>query len=419
MKSLLPLVVLASLLGVSTSQTIIATTPPFVAQVLVPNIVRPRAMVLDPVSGDILVTSSTQSRITAIREVNHGNGTATVYTTVIVDGAGLGLNHGIAYYNGFLYASNPTTVFRWPYTPGQFSLISQAHRQTVINGIPSVQGHTTRTLAFDRQGFLYVAIGTQTNATPSPHRSRILRFNLAQQFMPIPFGNGQVYADGCRNTVGLGFNANGVLFGVDMGADMLSRPDIGAIWGQNPGDEMNRIPVAGRHYGFPDCWSSYNLPGHPPRSQWAWPNAGVNLPAMDAWCQNPNNNVAPVASFPAHASPMSIEFFNGVGCGVNGAFPCAGTDEAIVSFRGSWHNGIPHGYKVSWYRFNRAQEIPTGEFVDIIFSPVAVNSCNTCLRPAGAIFNRNGHVIVTGDTTNEIFRVAHNTQLPLIRHVHV
>lgn len=71
---------------------------------------------------------------------------------MIVDGAGLGLNHGIAFYGGYLYASNPTTVFRWPYTPGSFQLLNQNTRQTVIQGIPSVQGHSTRTLAFDRQG---------------------------------------------------------------------------------------------------------------------------------------------------------------------------------------------------------------------------------------------------------------------------
>lgn len=160
--------------------------------------------------------------IIAHRETNNGNGTVTVTTTVIVEGTGLGLNHGIAFANGFLYASNPTTVFRWPYVPGSFNLISEALRQTVIQGIPAVAGHTTRTLAFDRQGRLYVAIGTQTNATPSPHRSRILRFsNLGNEFLPIPFGNGEIFAHGTRNTVGLGFNLNDVLFGVDMGADMV------------------------------------------------------------------------------------------------------------------------------------------------------------------------------------------------------
>lgn len=156
------------------------------------------------------------------RETNNANGTVTVTTRIIVDGAGLGLNHGIAFYGNFLYASSPTQVFRWPYTPGSWALINQATRETVIQGIPSVQGHTTRSLSFDRQGRLYVAIGTQTNATPSPHRSRILRFsNLASQFLPIAFGTGEVFAHGTRNTLGLGFNANDVLFGVDMGADQV------------------------------------------------------------------------------------------------------------------------------------------------------------------------------------------------------
>lgn len=78
----------ASLLSYAVAQTIVATTPPFVAQLYVPNvrpfcydqsmnrsnannlnsfqIVRPRSMIMD-MAGDVLVTSATQSRITAIR----------------------------------------------------------------------------------------------------------------------------------------------------------------------------------------------------------------------------------------------------------------------------------------------------------------------------------------------------------------
>jgi len=415
----LSLLCLASLLSYSVAQTLVATTPPYVTQLYVPNITRPRHMILDP-AGDVLVTSATQSRVTAIRETNNANGTVTVTTRVIVDGAGLGLNHGIAFANGFLYASNPTTVFRWPYTPGSFLLISQATRQTVIQGIPNVQGHSTRTLAFDAQGRLYVAIGTQTNATPSPHRSRILRFtNLATPALPIAFGSGEVFAHGTRNTLGLGFNLAGTLFGVDMGADQLNRTDVpGAVWGNNPGDEMNRHALpTNRHFGFPDCWSAYRLPTHPQSTQFAWPFAGVNLAAMDTWCRNPANNVPPVLSFPAHSSPMSIEFYDGSNCGVNGGFPCSAIGDALVTFRGGWHAGIPHGYKVTQYRFNSATETPTGEAIDVIFSPVAQNSCNSCLRPAGAVFNRNGHLLVSADTTHQIFRVAHNTVLPTIINV--
>lgn len=67
---------------------------------------------------------------------------------------------------------------------------------------------------------------------------------------------------------------------------------------------------------------------------------------------------------------------------------------------------------------NRETELPTGEVVDIIYSPNATNSCNSCLRAAGAIFNKDGHLIVTGDTTNEIFRVAYDAALPIISNVY-
>ncbi len=62
--------------------------------------------------------------------------------------------------------------------------------------------------------------------------------------------------------------------------------------------------------------------------------------------------------------------------------------------------------------------IPTGETINLIYSPVAESSCDSCFRPASAIFNKNGHLIITADTTNEIFRVAYNTTLPTIENVY-
>ena len=71
------------------------------------------------------------------------------------------------------------------------------------------------------------------------------------------------------------------------------------------------------------------------------------------------------------------------------------------------------------YNTFRNQGLPTGEIVDVIFAPDARNSCETCIRPVNAVFNKAGHLIVTADATNEIFRVAYNTQLPAITNVNV
>lgn len=65
----------------------------------------------------------------------------------------------------------------------------------------------------------------------------------------------------------------------------------------------------------------------------------------------------------------------------------------------------------------RNEGLPTGETVDVIFAPDARNDCNTCIRPVNAVFNKAGHLIVTADATNEIFRVAYNTELPVLTNV--
>lgn len=141
-------------------------------------------------------------------------------TTTIVNAPELGLNHGIAFHNGYLYASSPSRVYRWPYKPGQFSIINQNTIGIVIDNMP-VPGHVTRTLIFDDEGLLYVSIGSNVNVDPNSFRARIRRFRIDLQFLPIHFENGEIFADGCRNTAGLAFNSDGVLYGVDNGADLV------------------------------------------------------------------------------------------------------------------------------------------------------------------------------------------------------
>lgn len=62
--------------------------------------------------------------IVALYDTPNGNGSVNVCSVQIVNGVSLGLNHGIAYNRGYLYASSASTVYRWPYTPGQRTLIT-------------------------------------------------------------------------------------------------------------------------------------------------------------------------------------------------------------------------------------------------------------------------------------------------------
>ena len=73
------------------------------------------------------------------------------------------------------------TALGWRYAGGQRSDSSDTREVIVKNmnadgrgGAP--RGHTTRTLAFDALGRLYVSVGSYGNVDADSHRSRIRRF---------------------------------------------------------------------------------------------------------------------------------------------------------------------------------------------------------------------------------------------------
>jgi glucose/arabinose dehydrogenase len=144
------------------------------------------------------------------------------------------LNHGLDVYNGHLYASSDSQVYRWPLSNNSF-LEAVGVAEMVIDNINAdgvggaPQGHTTRTLAFDDFGRLYVSVGSYDNIDNDSFRSRIRRFDLGNDSssFPLDFLGGQVFADGLRNEVGLSFDRHGDLWGVENSADKLDRQDLG------------------------------------------------------------------------------------------------------------------------------------------------------------------------------------------------
>ncbi len=123
-------------------------------------------------------------------------------------------------------------------------------------------GHATRTLVFDGEGRLYVSVGSDANVDRDSTRARIRRFSAAQVAAgDVPFGEGEVFADGLRNEVGLRFDHQGRLWGVENGRDNLSRSDLGGdIHTDNPAEELNLFAEAGKFYGYPYCFTEFLLP---------------------------------------------------------------------------------------------------------------------------------------------------------------
>ena len=270
-----------------------------------------------------------------------------------VFGEAQGLNHGIAFSrdNKFVYASSGTTVFRFAYKSGQRS--AEGARETVISGIPT-GGHSTRTLAFDSTGRLYVSIGSAGNVDSAPKdielRSQIRRYELPATLpeggIRYP-GEGELIASGMRNEAGIFIDDQDRLWGVENGRDNLSDEDFGGdIHKDNPGEEINLVDGKGaKFYGYPSCFSEHTLNGGKGQgAQWADESASGDLRKTDQFCNDPAQVHPPAYVMPAHWAPLGIIVYGGR------TLPYTG--ELIIGAHGSWNRSPATGRVVARAKLN-------------------------------------------------------------------
>ncbi len=399
---------------------------------------QPRGVLRVPDSpGDVLVVERATSRVLAIRDTD-ADGTPDAAVPVATGAAGL--NHGLALRGDFIYASAPTTVYRWPAGPalradGSAAADPAADPVAVVAGMSAdgnggaPQGHKTRTLIFDAAGHLYVSIGSVGNVDTDSFRSRIRRFHndsltaVDGSGGPLDFVNdGEVFADGLRNEVGLAFDRHGVLWGVENGADRLVRDDLGGdIHNENPAEELNRFPERdrGKHWGYPYCFTqgaaALRKDGDgtdsPRGTVWAWP--GFPSSFNDSWCRA--RTVRPELAMQAHSAPLGVTFYRWqetwpavcqTADGTMGAFPREYDGWAFVAFHGSWNRDPPTGYKIVAVEVDPATgRVAEGSrTVDILSHDGASAKWGSGMRPVDLTFDGCGRLVFTSDGTSRDWR---------------
>jgi glucose/arabinose dehydrogenase len=397
----------------------------------------PRGLLLSP-AGDYLVLergASPEPCVTVLWDQDGDGRSAADERLPCIAGAPR-LNHGLAMYGGYLFASSDTVVYRWPWN--ERSMLNVSDRREVVTGIAygadgsdlgAESGHTTQTLAFDLSGRLFVSVGSRGNVDADSHRSRVRVFDgvALPTATSVDFNSGAVWADGLRNEVGLALDAAGTLWGVENGADNLNRADIGGdVHNDNPGEEVNRLDQPGRFYGYPRCWSEHTLAaphGLGARTQWAWPSF---MPSTtDAWCRDPANNVSPAMVMAAHTAPLGIAFFgardahqppqsgtppctNASTTSFPGGFPCAWVGDAFVAQHGSWNRDIPVGYAIVRLPFTAGGN-PTGEEIPVLRHGGAGAKWPSGLRPVDVRFDRLGRLAFTCDKTGLLVRLTYTS----------
>ena len=309
----------------------------------------------------LLVSSPRSGQVTLLTDQD-GNGVADGQSALL---EGLNRPHGLDFYEGWLYVAESNKIGRIAFD-NRTGRVSGDY-QDVITGLTDNGNHWSKTIRFDQQGWLYVAMGSTCNVCEEAdqRRATIRRYRADGS-------GGETYASGLRNSVGLGFAPwDASLYATDNGRDLLGD--------DYPPCELNRIE-ANAFYG----WPYFNGDNDPD------PDFGAGRESLRP------SAIPPAFKFPAHNAPLGIHFVR------NRAL---GTDferSALVALHGSWNRSQPDGYKVVSLHWNVDDTISTRDFLwgferegDIVGRPVDISS------------DGNGGFFVSDDYAGVIYRISY------------
>jgi len=316
--------------------------------------------------GDLIVTATRgESGVFLVERDADGDGRADGVRRLL---AGLDAPHGIDFLDDWLYIAETHRVIRVRFDAKQRSIVGEP--EVIVPDLPRGGNHTTRTLRFGPDGWMYVTVGSSCNVCEEadPRRAAMLRYR--------PDGSDfELFATGLRNTVGFDFRpGTGKIYGTDNGRDLLG-DDF-------PPCEFNQIERGG-FYGFPYANGS-RIPD---------PNFGEKAPDKVA------QTIPPAYEFSAHTAPLGMTFYRGT------AFPDRYRGAAFVAQHGSWNRSRKIGYRVLALAFDAQDQITATDFVTGFEIDDDVMG-----RPADVAEGPDGALYVTDDFGGAIYRVAYEAQ---------
>jgi glucose/arabinose dehydrogenase len=309
--------------------------------------------------GHIHVAERGAGRIVRLPD-RDGDGVA---DRVEVAADGLDAPSSIAFYpDRTLYVGETTRVLRLS-APDREGVYRQ--REVIVDGLPSREGHSTRTVTFSPDGSaLYVSVGSSCNVCieQDARRAAILRF-------AVDGSGAEIYATGLRNAVGITFRP---------GTDELWVTVNGRDWlGDDQPPETIYVVRQGDDAGWPRCHAGriedpdYGEPGS---------------------CEGV---AVPVVEMQAHSAPLGLTFYTG------DQFPEGYRGDLYVAFHGSWNRSERTGYKV--VRIPIDGGVP-GPVEDFATGWLRENS-SVWGRPVDVLTGTDGSLYVSDDGEGRIYRV--------------
>ncbi|KAI0027750.1 soluble quino protein glucose/sorbosone dehydrogenase [Vararia minispora EC-137] len=393
----------------------VTVAPSLSASVLFSGLSLPRGIAFD--SQHNLLVVERGFGVTAFHPAANGTG---ILRTVVLSNPNF--TQGIQVDGDKLYLSTANDALVYQYNASELAVSGEP--AVLVTGFPAGGELTTHTLQFAVGGSaLLIASGPGNNIDPtarepSSGRSQVRAFplNASLPSSPLQYTSGALIAYGIRNPAGFAFSPLGEkkLFVVENGASIDNVTGLAASFvNDNPADELNVVsPHSTPYFGFPDCTTMWNGSadpvGDPQYASFArGEQFSLNLEADrdDAWCQNASNNVPPQSSFQAHSVPLDIKFFEGRTTA--SGFPRSWSGDAFVSFHGSFDRTPPTGYGV--IRLS-TPDAPNSTYTFLIQASNLTSCPETCIRPVGLAFGKDGRLYVSSDSSGELFVLGQTTQ---------
>jgi glucose/arabinose dehydrogenase len=315
----------------------------------------------------------------------------------------------VAMFGGYLYTENITGVLRFPYKAG--SLSAAGASETIVEGLPS-GGHFNKTFVIDRNGALYVNIGSPTNSCQEKDRAKdspgkqpctdletragIWKWDARKQNQT--YANSVHFARGIRNAVGITISPiDGKLWATQHGRDQLGGPQ--GSWSfdahynaENPAEELLQVNQ-GEDFGWPFCYFAVDEHHLVLSPEYGGDGKKVGECATKK---------EPVATFPAHWAPNALMFYTG------SMFPARYKNGAFIAFHGSW-NRAPEdqaGFNVVFQPLSGGKAAGAYEvFADDFATTKAGARPMGNHRPTGLAQGPDGALYVTDDMGGRIYKI--------------
>jgi glucose/arabinose dehydrogenase/mono/diheme cytochrome c family protein len=319
---------------------------------------------------------------------------------------------GIALYNGSIYAEINDRIVRYALPPG--ALVPPGPPVTVVSGLPLGGDHPMHPFFISSDGFLYVDVGTATNAcqlknrtlqspgaqpcTELETRGGIWRYDAKktdQKFSPA-----DRYATGIRNAEGFGVDLNGNrVFVTQHGRDQLHanwpdlyKPEEEATL---PAEEVMLLK-AGGDYGWPECYYDSEQ-----KKLVLAPEYGGDGGHAIGVCAD---KTGAAAAFPAHWGPNGMAYYD------QKQFPARYRDGVFIAFHGSWDRApyAQGGYNIVFQslaanRSSNGCEVFADGFAGAVKSPEGA-----VYRPSGVAVGPDGSLYVADDMKGRIYKITYS-----------